>query len=178
MDELCIPFLFQRIINAVYKIDYQETIKILVRVKLMFLCRSKLIKIFQAVDDREQKLQNLNHVVKWGENAQTKSMDDASLLEIQEKKTRMIKTKISELDQSTKLVTELITKLLTERKIFGTKFIYDGIDYLATIKQEQIMITGTIAGLGNKMQKLRQNHVMKDFKKVDQKEVIMEETEE
>ena len=52
-----------------YKVDYQETTKILVRVKVMMIVRSKLIKIFQAVDDREQKLKELNYVVKWGENA-------------------------------------------------------------------------------------------------------------
>jgi len=69
MEELCISYLYQRIVNSVYKVDYQETTRILVRVKVMMIVRSKLIQIFQAVDDRESKLKELNYAVKWGENA-------------------------------------------------------------------------------------------------------------
>jgi len=46
----------------------------------------------------------------------------------------MMKEKVEALEISTTKVTSLITKLLSERKIFGTKFVFDGIDYLATIE--------------------------------------------
>ena len=50
--------------------------------------------------------------------------------------TQSIKEKVQALNKSTEKVTSLITKLLAERKIFGTKFLFDGIDYLATIERE------------------------------------------
>jgi len=98
-------------------------------------------------------------VVKWGEGAISNprgGMSPELAAEIQEKRGRMIKTKVAELEYTTKLATSLIERLLNERKIFGTKFIYDGIDYLATIQQEQKMITGISMSVGKRMEKV--NH--------------------
>lgn len=133
MEEMQIPFLFYRIVNQLNAITIESTLKLLVRGKLLLPCRYKLIKIFKAVKDHEQKLQELNNAVMKGD--QELELDDDDLKQSQtEKRNRMIKTKISELEHSTKLVTSLIDRLLEERKIFGTRFIFDGMDYLEVIQ--------------------------------------------
>ena len=82
--------------------------------------RDKLVAIFQAINNRESDLKELNYAV----------------LKKEKKGSRILKTKIRNLEKSTKLVTNLIQKLLQERKIFGTKFIFDEMDYLEIIKDE------------------------------------------
>ena len=82
--------------------------------------RDKLVAIFQAINNRESDLKELNYAV----------------LKKVKKGSRILKTKIRNLEKSTKLVTNLIQKLLQERKIFGTKFIFDEMDYLEIIKDE------------------------------------------
>ena len=142
---------------------------------MLFICRKKLVKIFQAVDDREQKLQNLDNAVKSCEKAQNQNLqadEAAHQQKVEQRRTRMIKTKIGELEESTAYVTALITKLLNDRKIFGTKFIYNGIDYLLTISQEQKMLSGHIADLENNIQ------MVKNLKKLKYTGVILEEAEE
>ena len=47
--ELDIDYLFTRLIDQVKAIDAKECLKLLVRSKLMFSCREKLLKIFEGI---------------------------------------------------------------------------------------------------------------------------------
>ena len=63
MEELSISYLFDRISNKILDITPENTMKLLVRCKLMLQCRTQLIKILQIIDARELKLKELNYYV-------------------------------------------------------------------------------------------------------------------
>ena len=63
MDELSIGYLYDRISMKIVDISPDNTMKILLRCKMMFLYRSQIIKILQIIDIRETKLKELNYLV-------------------------------------------------------------------------------------------------------------------
>ena len=103
-------------------------------------CRHKLIKIFNSVKDHENALLKLNMAVVNGDEegiefvGSERSMTSTARSRDQRvKRDKTIKSKIQQLEQSTKLSTQLIENLLSERKIFGTRFVFDGMNYLDVV---------------------------------------------
>lgn len=77
LDELEIPFLFYRIVNSIYSINIESTLKLLVRAKLLMPCRYKMISIFNAVKDHEVKLLELNQAVMKGDQEMENDSDNS-----------------------------------------------------------------------------------------------------
>ena len=96
MEELSIEYMFTRILNSLYTVDAQETLKILVRLKLLLNYRGKLVKIFKAIEVRERDLKNLNYaVVKGDEDSLGDGLDDPIQQKTnQDKRNKTIHTKI------------------------------------------------------------------------------------
>ena len=96
MEELSIEYMFTRILNSLYTVDAQETLKILVRLKLILNYREKLVKIFKAIEVRERDLKNLNYaVVKGDEDSLGDGLDDPIQQKTnQDKRNKTIHTKI------------------------------------------------------------------------------------
>lgn len=107
MDELALQFLFYRVVSQLTAVNIETTLKILVRAKLLMPARYKLIKVFNAVKDHEKKLLELNHAVMKGDQeleSVPDSDDSRFASEKKEKRNRMIKNKIGELEASTNFV--------------------------------------------------------------------------
>ena len=91
-----------------------------------------------------------------------------------DKRDKTIKSKIQQLEQSTKLSTQLIENLLSERKIFGTRFVFDGMNYLDVVNQELEQIREIIKIYNTKSVKIDQENALKLLNKIGQKEIILE----
>ena len=181
MRELEIPFLYTRMVQQIKQVDVEQTLKILVRAKLLIPCRHKLIKIFNSVKDHENALLKLNMAVVNGDEegsefvgSERSMTSTARSRDQRDKRDKTIKSKIQQLEQSTKLSTQLIENLLSERKIFGTRFVFDGMNYLDVVNQELEQIKEIIKIYNTKSVKIDQENALKLLNKIGQKEIILE----
>lgn len=69
-------------------------------------------------------------------------------------------------------MTSLIKKLLQERKVFGTQFIFDGMNYLEVIHTELGQIKDIISTYQQKVEKLQQERALKNMQVMDKSAVI------
>lgn len=63
MEELMLGHVYDRIQTKIVEISPENTMKILIRCKMMFYCRTEMINILKIIDLREQKLKDLNYYV-------------------------------------------------------------------------------------------------------------------
>ena len=63
MEELMIGHLYDRIALKIVEISPENSLKILVRIKLMLQCRTDIINILNIIEEREKTLKDLNYFV-------------------------------------------------------------------------------------------------------------------
>ena len=63
MEELMLGHVFDRIQTKLVEISPENTMKILIRCKMMFYCRNEMISILKIIENREERLKELNYYV-------------------------------------------------------------------------------------------------------------------
>lgn len=63
MDELMLGHLFDKISVRILDISPENTLKILIRCKMMLGCRIQVINILKIIEVRENKMKELNYFV-------------------------------------------------------------------------------------------------------------------
>eukprot|EP00347_Sterkiella_histriomuscorum_P005683 403355663 len=101
MDELSIGYLYDRISMKIVDISPDNTMKILLRCRMMFSYRSQIVNILQIIDIRETKLKELNYLVIKGDQVQAYQDVNASQSSF---KTHITKSQNDQTKQTTKSV--------------------------------------------------------------------------
>ncbi len=63
MDELMIKHIYDKLTLKITDVNIENTMKVLLRCKLMFEARNKLINILKIIEKREKLLEELNYFV-------------------------------------------------------------------------------------------------------------------
>ncbi len=124
-EELSLGHLFDRIACKIMTISAETVLKLLVRCKLMLLCRGAMVEILSRIGERETAMKELNHFVLSANSRKLPERD------------RLLSEKVAILNGMTTDVVDKIRTLLGHKtKIFGKVFIYDHMDYLKVVVHE------------------------------------------
>lgn len=125
MEELMLGHVFDKVILKIIDITPEQTMKILVRCKLMIIQRRNVVNIIQTIEKREILLRELNVFVISAKTAEQRLKTNEILREM-----------VLNLNKYTYDLLDKVRLFLNEKKIFGKMFIYDGMDYMKVVVNE------------------------------------------